>query len=355
MNKLKSPTIARSSALALAAVILAWAAFPPVASGQARTEGNLISFKFGYGYDWIPSGVGDLEQLRSSLGSYYPSLAGLPGYSGTCSWDKLDRIPGYDFELLFRPQPWIAISIGTSYIGATSTGTYGYTYHEAGTLSTEQYVFDQAGTTTRTYKMSIIPARISIYGILPLRKTFDLYAFAGAGFYVGKITHTLSDQLSVLNQRTPINPANPATQVDSAIDSQLQDNVKKESLGLHGGIGADLKLTPWLSLGVEAHGRWFSVGGWEGTRDTTITTRQRNYQADLGWYSDTTSSESYQTWGSLYYFEQFDSRLKKYMASLELMDFEPSNSGTVRNVRRPTFNLSSYGIRLTLQFYFTID
>ena len=71
--------------LAFFVFVAVLAAFSATSSAQTRAEGNLISIKIGGGYDWTPSGIGDLEQLRSSLSSYYPSLGGLAGYSGTCS------------------------------------------------------------------------------------------------------------------------------------------------------------------------------------------------------------------------------------------------------------------------------
>jgi hypothetical protein len=355
MKKNKLRESRRAELLVVAIVVAVLASVRAGAAAQTRYEGNLISIKIGAGYDYTPSGIGDLEMLRSSLSSYYPSLGGLAGYTGTCSWAKISRIPGYDLELLFRPLPQLAVSFGTSYMVVNSTGTYGFTYHQEGVQATEQYVFDQSVTTSRTYKLTVIPIKLSLYGILPLGRTFDLYAYAGAGFYFGKFSHSLTEQTSVIQQHNPFASGTFPSQDNSTVNDQIQDDLTKETLGIHGGLGLDIKLGRWLSLGLECYGRSLSMADWEGHRVDTISTRQRLYRSDLGWYSDQTSTNIYETYASQYYYETLDPKLNKYFASIELLDFEPESGDVVRNVRRPSFNLSSYGIRLTLQFYFTID
>jgi len=355
INKSQKPRLEGRRILTIAVLVAVLAAFSATLSAQTRAEGNLISIKFGGGYDWVPSGIGDLEQLRSSLSSYYPSLGGLGGYTGTCSWAKTGRVPGYDFEILLHPLPALAISFGISYIAANSSGTYGYTYHEEGTQATQQYIFDQSVTTARSYKLTVIPIKLSLYGILPLGRTFDLYAYAGAGFYFGNLSHSMTEQTSVIQQFNPFAAGTPATQNNSTVNDQIQEDFTKEILGIHGGLGLDVKLGRWLSLGLECYGRSLSMADWEGHRVDTISTRQRLYKSDLGWYSDETSTNTYQTYGSQYYYETLDPKLNKFFAHIELLDFSPEAGDVVRNVRRPSFNLSSYGIRLTLQIYFTID
>jgi len=115
----------------------------------------------------------------------------------------------------------------------------------------------------RRYSVSAIPITTDAYFFLPLGKSARVSVFGhmGAGYYFGKLRHAMSAhevykhkdfQNNVLDYRS-----------EGTIESKHTEKPHARSWGYHEGLGLDLRVTSFISLGAEIFGRHVALKNWK--------------------------------------------------------------------------------------------
>ena len=183
------------------------------------------------------------------------------------------------------------------------------------------------------------------------RETFKIFAHVGLGYYFGTLKHTTDidgtfsyesaykGELSYWSRGTSI--------------SQLTENTSSNSLGYHGGLGLDIKLTRLLSFGAEVYGRHVEFDNWKGSQ---VINSESSYTWWSKWTGDERLEEDTYTdsaYGKMWTYEIRNGSNNETYAQMEVVDEEPDGS-FYQNVRKSSINLNSYGFSFSVKLSFNL-
>ncbi|MCJ7565556.1 MAG: hypothetical protein MUP52_13335, partial [Candidatus Aminicenantes bacterium] len=311
--------------------------FAAAAPPEVKKAGPSFSIKLSGGAGYALNGGGDLEQARLGRINYYTDLGGEDSYTAILNWKKMSFIPSFGIDLIFYLNPNIGIGLGSGYIMASSKGDYGYTYKYDGSESWGSYTLDSKGSYVRDYKINAIPIVFNLYYKMPMGQ-MNFYAYAGAGLYIGKLTHdyTVDESLNYQDSSTYF--------LDEKYEYTYKGNgtekVKKNALGFNGGFGLEYNLGSNIALGLEVFGRFVNFSGWDGSYSEEWTEREREWLEESGWYNDQTVTGDDKGSGKLWYYESYDSDFGKQYGQMYVWEEKPSGS-SYRAVKEAAINLNA--------------
>jgi hypothetical protein len=319
------------------------AAQPKAAQAKASEMGFSLRFSGGMGF--FLDGGGDLEQLRLARAKYYKDLQQDPGYTKAwTNWKKLSQAPDYEVDLLFHINKNFAVGVGSGYLSVSSKGDYGYNWIGEGISWLGPYTQEDNISYQREYKITATPIRLSLYVFFP-SGAFNVYAYAGGGYYYGKLTHKFGwDATYLFSLYSLFDEKDEITEQDD-----LSEEAKKNAFGFHGGLGIEVKLMSHAALGVEVFGRYVDFGGWRGSFKETFSQRERRWEESEGWYSDETTQESWSESGPLWYYEEYS--MNKYYGQMFVWQTKPEGLD-FQNVREAKINLNAWGVAVSLRIFF---
>ncbi len=314
---------------------------------QTRASGMGFSLKLGGGLGFFLDGGGDLENMRLGRTKYYQDLKQDPGYTDTwTNWKKLSQVPQYDVDLIFHLSKNFGVGVGTGYLSVNNKGDYGYNWYSEGISWFGPYTVEDNITYRREYKITAIPIKLSLYLFFP-SGAFNVYAYAGGGYYLGKLTHTFGwDDTYTVSTYSLIDEKDEITEKDT-----VSEDAKKNAFGFHGGLGLEIKLMSHLALGVEVFGRFVEFGGWSGSFKETFTQRERKWDESEGWYFDETMDQELSESGPLWYYEEYSPELNKYYGQIFVWQDKPEGVD-FQNVREAKINLNAWGVSVSLRIFF---
>jgi hypothetical protein len=234
---------------------------------------------------------------------------------------------------------------------AASQGSYTWDYNRAAFLYGSGYADDNLIETTRDFKIRVIPAYLNLYLFQPLG-ALTVYSYGGLGYYWGKMTHSstidyeLKREIRVLYAVPPI-----FTKSEEYGNLAIEENFRKGSLGVQGGVGVELTLFRRLALGLEIFGRHLVFAGWHGSSTTDSTALIKRWDQDHGWYPDTTETESLTREGTLWYSRIDDPLLDEETDAFYVEGAGASDSALLGPKGEARIDLSSIGIHLTLRIH----
>ena len=306
-----------------------------------------FSLKLSGGMDFFLDGGGDLENLRLARISYYQDLKQDVGYTKAwTNWKKLSQAPDYEVELLFHFNKSIAVGFGSGYLSAKSKGDYGYNWASEGTSWFGPYTIEDNISYRREYKITATPIKLSLYIFFP-SGAFNFYAYAGGGYYYGKLTHTFAwDDTYLVSTYSLLEEKDEITEQDN-----VTEEAKKNAWGFHGGLGLEVKLMSHAALGVEVFGRSVNFGNWQGSYKETFTQRERKWDQSEGWYYDETTREDLSEAGPMWYYEEYSMDLNKYYGQMFVWQTKPEGLD-YQNVKEAKINLNAWGVAVTLRVFF---
>ena len=203
--------------------------------------------------------------------------------------------------------------------------------------------------------MSSIPITLDAYVFFPIgkRETFKIFAHAGAGYYFGRLKHTID--LDGTYSFKSSNNGEIEMQEDRSSNGQLTEKTSSNSWGFHGGIGLDVKLTRLLSIGAEVYGRHVEFRDWEGSQVIKIESKSTYW---LQWYGEDTSEdvETESSYGKMWTYEVDSANGTNGNQSYALMAVreEEPDSRYYKNVRMSAINLNSYGFSVSVRLSFDL-
>jgi hypothetical protein len=314
---------------------------------QAKASGMGFSLKVSGGMGFFIGGGGDLENLRLAKINYYRDLKQDPRYTKAwTNWKKLSQAPNYEVDLLFHLNKNIAIGVGAGYLSVNSKGDFGYNWVEEGTSWFGPYTIEDNISYRREYKITATSIRLGLYLFFP-SGAFNVYAYAGGGYYYGKLTHKFGwDDTYLVSTYSYVDEKDEITELDD-----VSEEAKKNAFGFHGGLGLEVKLMSHAALGVEVFGRFVDFGGWRGSFKETFTQRERRWDESEGWYSDETTQESFNESGPLWYYEEYSMDLNKYYGQMFVWQTKPEGLD-FQNVREAKINLNAWGVAVSLRIFF---
>jgi hypothetical protein len=312
-----------------------------------------VSFKLSGSYGSLMDGAGDVEEARKGWESYFFDLNQQDRYTTTFDWKKPKVTNDFRAELMFRITRNFAFSVGSGYISAKNPGSYTMDFNSAEDYGDiyhyedhEHANYSQKGT------LSAIPITLDAYIFLPIGKkeTFTVFAHIGAGYYFGRLRLNL-DVDGTMNY-IDTTSGELTYQRDSTQNLQMTQKTNSSSLGFQAGLGFDIKLTRFLSIGAEAYGRQVVFRDWEGKM---VTKSEYAYKSWSTWggESEDAHSDTDSTYGNLWTYQSGCSDENNRYTTMWVLDEKPEGE-CYHNVRKSSINLNSYGVSVSLNLRFKL-
>jgi hypothetical protein len=182
-------------------------------------------------------------------------------------------------------------------------------------------------------------------------EAITVFAYAGAGYYMGSLTHDYTGNYIEITDTRPRTGMMTKEEITTAY--VLTEKLKSNTLGVHGGLGADIRIFSFMALGLEVYGRYVNFLKWEGDVSWTQSARHRDWSESAGWYYDNTANTSNAYRGKLWYYEFYVSSLSGNYGQMFARESEPSSTSNI-NVREAAINMNNFGLRISLRLFFNL-
>ena len=311
------------------------------------------SFRLSGSWGFLQDGAGDIDRARRGMETAINMAYRDERYTKSFNWEKPTQTNDFRVELMFRLSRNLGVSIGSGYIMAKNSGSYSIAYandfdfsNNSSGNSTEDVMY------SRNYEVSSIPITVDAYLFLPIGKkeTFKIFAHAGAGYYFGRLKHTINMDGTLsyqLSSNGTLEYKNEGT-----ANGSLTENPKDNSWGYHGGLGLDVKLTRLLSFGAEVYGRHVEFRDWEGGQ-VFKTEYKSTYWTQWNGERLSDDSETESAFGKMWTYEVDYANGNESYAVMGVRDEEPE-SRYYNNVRKSSINLNSYGFSVSIRLSFNL-
>lgn len=319
-----------------------------------------ISAKISVGPGFM-NGGGDLETLRTGEQEIVNQFGTKPGYTSHFDWDKTrgnsNLEVGAEINIKQPSSPAISIGLSTGLIKASARGIeYSVDYTDENDVEWGSLAEEQNWNFSRDYRFQAIPINVDLYLSWPQQITlFGMevtpFGYAGVGYYFGKMTHSLT-QKYLFNQKMTSDEYYDQ-EVDYSRESLIKEEAKSNALGLRGGLGFEINLSPFISLGAEVFGRYINFKNWTGDRSESWKTQERWYdESEGGWYFDKSDSWSENEHDNLWVYEGVNEIINKKYIDLRIHEKSPDSS-LYSNIEKAALNLNSFGIKLSIRYRFS--
>jgi len=264
--------------------------------GSAQTK---FSFQLGGGMNY--SSGGDLARGLRGQSDYLADEYQVSGRYDVPLW-------GFNFsgEFLYHLNSRFALGLGIGYFEQMKESQISYTY---GFVDVIEKV---------SPKYAVIPITANVHYYLPLGQSLRLDLSAGAGYYLARMNYEYRQDLSLLGYNG---------------NDVYTFQASKGGLGLQGGVGLELILSPRLALALNVLGRYASISGFSG--DWT--------EKGGGDFWDFDESGS----GEKFWYYEWNYNSKTY-AQLAFQEEIPSGS-TVKNARPAKLEVLGFSVLLSIK------
>lgn len=208
-------------------------------------------------------------------------------------------------DIIFNFSPKIGIGIGLGYIFATEESLLIFSKGDP------SYSRNLESRPT----ISIVPIRLGLFFTLPLHRLFNVSFNGGTALYLTEYSYGMHHKID-----------------DMEI---IYHKANAKALGLHGGIGFEIILSPRAVFFIEGQGRYAKITNFKGT---TILRKDTYFRGSVSIKTIVSKKE-----GTLYYLEG-----NKY-PSLAILEGEPSGYKTVR---KAAFDFSGFTFQAGLRIKF---
>jgi hypothetical protein len=314
-----------------------------------------VSFRLSGSLGYLQDGAGDIDKARQGMEAAINTLYQDDRYSTTFSWERPSKTNDFRAEIVFKLSRNFGISIGSGYILAKNSGNYSFAFDFANEYEEDYYEkIDQNANYFQSYNVSSIPVTLDAYLFLPIgkRETFKIFAHAGAGYYFGRLKHTIDFDGTFIYERFV--SGNLDVQEDISTKALLTEKANSNSWGFHGGLGLDVKLTRLLSIGAEVSGRHVNFRDWEGSQVIKTEYKEAYW---FEWYGEGTSedTDTDSAYGKTWTYET-DLGMGNGNQSYAVMGIsdEKPESKYFKNVRLSAINLNSYGFTVSVKLSFDL-
>lgn len=342
-------------------IVLSLVVFSKNAMGSERKYGNVeknpessgkkirISLKFSGNYGYLFNGAGDLNKNREGLEAAMSDMGKSELYSSTFDWKRLSMLPDWKVDLIINITPKIGIGIGSGFITASNKGKYSLS--RSYSLSWEDWTDTGEGklNVDEDYKITAIPLNLDVYFFQPIGKSdkFTFFGHAGFGYYFGKLTHVRKEDGSDKDEEFFDNEL--MHKVESDYNNTRNEEMKCNSLGFHGGLGLEMKISSVISLGAALFGTYVNFKDWEGDASSSWKSTGKYGDPSGGWHEWSRSGEDEDEYGQLWsHYYRSEDQNKDYVT----MMFEKEKPTRFKNVRKSSINLNRVGLSFSVKFYF---
>jgi hypothetical protein len=325
--------------------------------GSRLWAGVEVSFKLSGSFlGYLQDGGGDIDQVRRGIEANLTDLDQYLFYTTSFNWEKPDRASDFRVELMFKISRNFGISIGSGYLFVKNQGAYAIGYYSEENFEwyySDYYYQDQEDCDyTRKYSVSAVPITVDTYFFLPLgkKKIFNIFAHVGAGYYFGKMEHTLGldDTYRFLTEEN----GSTSHTSEGVLSGTLTERTNSRSWGYHGGLGLDIGMARFISFGAEVYGRHVEFKDWEGSQVVTGTQKGKYWSEYYGEGTvDETETDS--AFGNLWTYGVDGVNENSTYTMMWVSDERPEGSW-LKDVRKSSINLSSYGLSVSLKLSFNL-
>jgi hypothetical protein len=321
-----------------------------LAIGRTAAAAVKIDLKLSGGFARLLERGGDLEATRTSNIGYYLFIGNQPGYSGNWNWKEMAYHPDFEADLVFRLGIYFGLSLGSGYLYGSSHGKLSYTYDYSGTSGGTLLTANALDENAHDYEIRTVPIKAGLHVYLPLRGC-RFFGYAGAGYYFGKLTHDRTEDYQFSSDTVP--PSAPEERREIANRFVLNESGTCRALGFHGGVGFEIDLFAFLSLGLEAFGRSLKFDNWIGEETDTWDSRDRYWRADKGWYIDDTTHQANAEHGTWWASDFYESWMGDYTRQMMIHE-EPPTGSHYRNPRPASVNFDAWGAAASLVIHLNL-
>ena len=325
-------------------------------------EKKLISICLSGGMNNINGGdlngaIRDYKELIKDLNDYYY------GTDHSADWKELSWIQNFKGEVLFNLSPNFSIGLGFEYLTKKNKGTITFSEDNSDTIYENGYYYTYSRidnySEEPSYKLVAIPVTLNIYYFMPFSKKVEAFFVGGIGYYFGTLTYDNPYQ-SDIDYKEDYYSAADDTYLFSWVEDDLDEGTGTykatcNTIGFHGGMGVDIKLSSNISLVAEGIYRYVKFNDWEGSWSDEWT-----YDDRWGWsdavegYDEASGSASDEWSGKIWYYDEYEnSDIGKWYKKMELPDRDPMPlEGKIKNVRQAEINLNGFSLRIGIKFSF---
>ncbi len=253
---------------------------------MSQTKGFTLKATGGYG----TMTTGDYNTMGNSMFQFLNDMGDLYAGTPTGEFKKLNLGFEFEAEVILNLSAGFGLGVGVGYIMRSNESTMGLTIPLQGSLSM-----------SISPDVTAIPISLSAYYFAPRMVSLKPYAYAGLGYYIGRIEAVTRTDI------VPLTPPAAWTKTDAKI--------KDQGFGFHVGGGLEFKLVPKVSLFIEGKARYCKLTSWEGDES----------YIDSDGLTDETS-------GKLWYYEGQSPETGGWYSQIGLQEDQPTGTG-IRNVR----------------------
>ena len=320
-------------------------------AGSARyafAGGTAVRLKFSGGLGFLSDGGGDLELTRSETP---PWLSEYPfPYTDTFAWEGLSTVPEWKAEAILTFGRHFGLGLGLSRTVLSSTGNFSLAYEYFQTHGYESISGKFSFAFVQRYEASALGFQLNFYYFLPLGR-FELYAFAGPGYYLGNLRHEYDDDISLRWDDYYSYP--PDEYIKEIVEAKhISEKATCRRLGFQTGIGLQFRITSHVFFGIESMIRRVNFDDWQGTSSSSSQWTEKTFWESVGSWTTTTGSEVAEEEGSLWFFvgDVFGS-FADDVPTLMISDTQPEATYS-HSPRKAEVNFHAVDVMLTLTFRF---
>ncbi len=317
-------------------------------AGYASGGSTAVRLKFSAGLGFLSDAGGDLATVRTETKSW---LSDYPfPYTDTFAWEELSKsVPEWKAEAILTFGRHFGLGLGLSRTVLSTAGDFSlaFDYYESRWFAisiTDSFEFGQR------FKASALGFQLNFYYFLPLGR-FELYAFAGPGYYLGDLGHDYDESLSMRYVYSYYDP--PDQYIHEIVEQrQTSDKATCRKLGFQTGIGLQFRITSHIFFGVEAMVRRVNFDDWKGMSSSSNQWTEKTFRESEGTWTTSTGGEVAAGEGSLWSF--VDTVCEGYFddfPTLLISDGQPEATYS-RVARKAEINFHAVNVMLTLTFRF---
>jgi opacity protein-like surface antigen len=263
--------------IASSAIIFGFFFLTGIGIGQSQDFIKGFSLKLTGGYGTMA--VGDFNTVVEDLDSRYNYIASYYGVTKEGTLKQLNYGIELEGEIIMKLPGNFGLGIGTGY----------YLRSKDSEFSIEEYLpgygYFQGRTISLKPKFTAIPITLTFYYFLPSKSLVNLYLNGGIGYYFGKVTFTIREDLVPYFD-------------DSPEWNEKQLEAKDQGFGLHGGVGLEFNVISKVAFFIEGNGIYCILKSWKGDVITEYSHKSSDkesgtvlYYEEAGYANFTTSKD----------------------------------------------------------------
>ncbi|NQT81069.1 MAG: hypothetical protein HQ555_11850 [Candidatus Aminicenantes bacterium] len=301
--------------------------------------------------------IGDWNEAYEDYDDYFP----IADFSA--DWAEIKRLQNYKGEILFNLNPSWSIGFGIEYLtheflARDNIRELTYSFDESGTEYETGYYYDwliEADDLWEPeYTLAAIPLTFNVYFYIPSKGTSELFITAGIGYYFGKLKYNETYEYVEGYQEDYYGDDDTywySWIEDYSYEGTYSYEAKCQTIGFHGGIGINFRLTSNIFLVVEGNYRYVNFKNWEGNGSDNWSWDWEYGWSDLGFTNE--SEDVTEEWeGKIWYWEYDDPDTLKQYKRISLLEEKPEADVEIKNVRPAEINLNGFSLRVGIKISF---